>query len=522
MNNLNTEINTESLSIVESSVKHTMELPSFDEAQIMLDQFTSVSDFFDTNWFIDKKEINKNIPRYLRNINFKPFWGETAATVKMWVLRSLILDQTIETIQGKLNRITSFRNCFDEIISFSYIDKQEIMEFYEAVFDDVETDSNLKWAISKWNTVKYFFQEMGYQYQYKIMNKYVIPKTPDITRNEEKYIPEEVIAQIDPFMMNGTIPNMIRCIYWILRLIPSRISEVLSMKRNCLKQLTESSYVLTIPIYKETVPYMSKELKLIEIESKGMGEFLIGLIQEAINETRDLPADDFLFYSKAYYSKITNPSKELKYYLMPKSHRSLITRDRYGSILRRICSVLDVRYDGKPYLITSHQYRHNGISDRLNSGIFRLIDVQRLTYHHIPETVYDSYCYTSSKDMRKHMKKEQPVIFRGRVINTDNPLHINRLLSRPYACRIHNLGICSDTRDCDADMAACLRCKYLVPDFENIDYYSEELSNWKKKKQTAEDCNNSDYAALCEDWIKAYSTVIERVLSALSDEKLAL
>ena len=56
------------------------------------------------------------------------------------------------------------------------------------------------------------------------------------------------------FDLQQQIPNDYRCIYLLLRLIPNRISEVLSMDINCISYPEPDVYAISIPTFKEN-PY---------------------------------------------------------------------------------------------------------------------------------------------------------------------------------------------------------------------------------------------------------------------------
>jgi hypothetical protein len=116
------------------------------------------------------------------------------------------------------------------------------------------------------------------------------------------------------------------------------------------------------------------------------------------------------------------------------------------------------------------------------------------------------------------LKKDSPVIFRGRIINTDNERKLNHILKKSYAKRIYHLGICSDIRNCSKDKSQCLRCDFMVPDVDDLGYYKEELQDWTEKMDTAKKIGNIPFVELCQDWIDSYVIVINKVLDALSDE----
>ena len=135
------------------------------------------------------------------------------------------------------------------------------------------------------------------------MEKYTTEVFPDERRVEAKYIPEEVAKSMDVEFLKEYIPLAFRLIYWLLRLIPNRITEVLSMKMNCVKQLDDDFYMISIPTFKQSGPYSIGSIKLIEVKYSGMGKYLIDLINQFIEERKHKPhssENDFLFYSHVY------------------------------------------------------------------------------------------------------------------------------------------------------------------------------------------------------------------------------
>jgi hypothetical protein len=195
----------------------------------------------------------------------------------------------------------------------------------------------------------------------------------------------------------------------------------------------------------------------------------------------------------------------------------LIDSESFSYFLKRVCKVYEIKDEyGNIFDPTTHQFRHNAISDRMNSGIFRAIDIKPLTGHHTTAMIEQTYTHTHIKDL----KKDSPIVFRGRIINTDDEKRMNRLLEKPFARQIHNLGICSDSRSCSKSKSQCLRCDYLLPELENLSYYQNDQDEWQKKKEKAEQIGNIDYAELCQDWIDSYDIIVKRVLNALSNEDI--
>ena len=60
---------------------------------------------------------------------------------------------------------------------------------------------------------------------------------------------------------------------------------------------------------------------------------------------------------------------------------------------KEICKMCHIKSkDGEIYKITSHQFRHNGVTDRLIAG-FTLPQIAEMTAHHGTAMIYGSYAY---------------------------------------------------------------------------------------------------------------------------------
>ncbi|WP_320165329.1 tyrosine-type recombinase/integrase [uncultured Trichococcus sp.] len=485
-----------------------------DEAKKILALYSNSSSFEDGKWLIDKVNTDKNEAKNKMNIYFGDLVSSVLIDeVKLWAIKLLASRFASRSISQKMSYLRELtKHCTgSNIYSFSDITEIEIAQFYSSLFN--KSDIGVKRRLENWHNVEKFFKEMHFVEQYNMMMKFTVPKYPDHKKIDGKYIPDKIANQLDIFFKRFDIPLAYRTIYWLTRLIPNRISEVCSMTTKCLKQISESTYILSIPTFKQAGPYAKGTIKLIEIQYAGIGKYLIDLIIAQREFALQHPDEhDFLFvsnqykYSKGQYSvqsKIVNP----------------INSGRFAGFMQNLCKKQKFfNNDEHAVSVTTHQFRHNAISDRMNSGIFRAIDILPLTGHHNTKMVEETYTHTSKSDL----KKDEPIVFRGKVVNTSNAKVLNQLLSRPYAHRIYKLGICSDDRNCSKDKSKCLSCEYLLPNVDDLDYHQHELEVWKKKKATAENIGNVSYSELCEDWIIGYETIINRILRALSDETISL
>ncbi len=488
-----------------------------DDARKILHTYSSVSQFEDEQWIIDKANEDQNLTDKLRTISFLKISNvENRNTLKIAAVMRLMKRYSTRVVAHMVWIVREFLTVTQsENVEFASITPEAIFAYNNYLFHS-GLKTALKNRLGKWFLVKDFFKTNGFQRQYSLMDQYITDTFPDKRRVDEKLIPEDVARRLDVEFLKDDIPLPFKVIYWTLRLLPNRIHEALSMKMNCLKQLDTEYYMVSIPTFKQTGPYRLGNIKLIEIKYSGIGQYYIDLLRSFIQQRKKesySADDDFLFYSYRY---LLMRDKDGEYhYSCGKAAYTPLTIDRVNYFFKHLCRSRNIMTeDGKPYNVTSHQFRHNATSERINSGIFRSIDIQGLTYHHSTAMIEQTYTH---QDVNA-MADTGAVIFKGRVINTNDDRKINQFLKRPYAKSIYKLGICSDVRSCDEDKSKCLRCKYMIPDADDLDYYEKELQDWKSKKLAAERIGNNIYADLCTDWIASYETVINRVLKALTNE----
>lgn len=491
------------------------------DAAKMLHTYSSVSEFEDEQWLIDKINEDRNLMNNRRTISFLKIANrDNCVILKIAAVMKLMRHLSVRNIAKLVWTVRKFLFITQsQDTPFAEITSESILTYYNHLFNS-SLHGSREYNLSKWFVVKDFFKISGFQKQYRLMDQYIMERPPDKRRIEGKLIPEEVAQKLDIIFFKDNIPLPFRVMYWSLRLIPNRIHEVLSMKMNCLKKLNSEYYIVSIPTFKQAGPYSLGNIKLIEIKYCNMGQYYIDLLKDFIkqrkNESHSVD-DDFLFYAYRHQFK-SNQNGEY-HFSCCKAPYSPLTIDRVSALFKNVCKRCNIRTEnGEPYSVTSHQFRHNAISDRINSGIFRSIEVQGLTYHHSTAMIDQTYTH---QDVRT-MVESAPIIFKGRIINSVDERQINKLLERPYAKRIYKLGICSDVRNCDKDKSQCLRCKYMIPDANDLDYYEQELQDWHAKQKKAELIGNEIFAELCEDWIVSYETLINRVLKALTNEDVTI
>jgi integrase len=440
----------------------------------------------DDIWICDKKKKNPSSRKSDYSLYFKNYPYQYKILAKDYAIMKLSLNESVINVEGVIKRVITFIKYIDDVgVELAHINIEVVNDFKKRL-KAMENKEYTKHMI--WMSLKKFFDTIS-KLECSPKQNYFKGKNPFkriIRTHEEKYIPEYVIKQLDNAFRDETIPLYLRLAYWICRSIPNRIGEALGMKINCLKATKKDhgSYVLFLPTYKQNGGYKEAQIRRIYLKYEGHGKYLIDMIKEQQMIAESLQ-DKIKKEDERSLLFTRNVEKTSKYGNKYMNSIPIITK--YGPISEGIQKIIMENNikdkDGKLYKITSHQLRHNGITDRLYSG-FTLIQTILMTGHKgtaMPEKAYFHSNKAVMKNVqKKHIeKKDEPkVLYRGRILNMDEATE-KRLLSNIRSRRIKNLGICSDF--CDCKSFECLDCNSFIPDADDLPYYEEQVRIFEEK-----------------------------------------
>lgn len=411
-------------------------------------------------------------------------------TVKYFAIISLMQNKSIATVKTyicDLIRFFDFWTFSKRTGDLSACDEFVATSFYQYLENRGLAEAT---NIGIWSSMSTFFKTMNGWDNRPLKNPFSISPYCRQNKYYEKYIPEYVVNQLDCIFKKDEIDLYLRCAYWILRLIPSRISEVVGMPIECLKRF-DGKYVLFIPTWKQNGGWRRPVTRSIHLEEKGIAAYLIRLIKEQQEAARQL--QEYMPDGKQgalfTYRQRNLFRREKPYYTRL---CFVATRDTVRTRFQDICMRYGVRdQDGNSYKVTTHQFRHNGITDRLAAG-FTAAQIADMTGHHGDAMIYNAYAHLDLKpetivEKQKFVsgepgsRDERYILFGGRILNMNEQLE-TRLLKNLRAHRVRG-GICSDITGCKSDMWNCLECKFFVPDAEQRNYYIEQIALWKAKQE---------------------------------------
>lgn len=438
-------------------------------------------DFDSDKWICDKRLQNQAQLLSKVTIYFSKIPTRYKEMVKYYALIRLMEGKGVSTVRGDIGNVAAFLNFMGSmpLTEISVMTASRYKEYLDAKAYSECTRNGL------WADASQFLNRMNGYDGVRLKNPFYDNPYEAKQLIDQKYIPDYVAKQLDRVFMREDIPITMRCIYWLLRLIPSRIAEILGMKIDCIKPF-DGHYCVFIPTWKQNGGYMEPIMRTIHLEDVDIGNHLIALIHE--QQKMALSYQSYLLENKqnallAYRREIL-----VEGVWRTKNTYSVASWPYVSYQFKEICKRYGVRdEDGYDYVVTSHQFRHKGITDRLRAG-FTLPQIAEMTAHHGTAMIYSSYAHldlfpeTIVEPMQYQTEAKSPyVLFAGRILNMD-AITESRLLKHIRSHRVPG-GICADVTHCKSGLWSCIDCEHFVPEVEQLPYFKEQVIDWAEKAE---------------------------------------
>ena len=432
--------------------------------------------------------------------SYTVYFGEANQSIfKYFAINCFKIGNLVSTVKAKIGGCGHFVKFIGEKypdITLQQVNRKLIADYKEYLIEYTRSKGTRELYFGA--LISFFHDMRGWP---------AVPSQPPLGRNnpfsrknndrkhDEKYVPEFVLNQYDIKFRDIRIPLHRRLIYWVARSIPSRISEVTGMSLECLKPY-QNKWCLIMPTWKQNGGYLEPQLRRIYLKYSGHGKFLIDMIREQQEIARSLQSSlpdhqkGMLF---TYPAKIKQHTKTGEVVFVPYSDKIYIANR--SSVMRWLHDYSAewnaVDENGATYILTSHQLRHNGITDRVWAG-FNVVEIRDMTGHQGDAMIEASYTHVLPQEAIKiqnkviesregqNFRSKEAVMFRGRILNMDEQTE-SRILKNIRACRIGNLGICSDITGCKSSPFECLNCESFVPNADELDYFENQVYDWSQK-----------------------------------------
>ena len=445
-------------------------------------------DFDSDSWKCDKLVRIASEYSSSYNLVFDVIPNKYKEIVKYFSVIRMLNGKSPKGIKGHIYDLGIFFKVIEEVEcrKFKLVKcTQRTTMLYKEYLDSEYTSMATK--SGKWSSMNVFLRTMQGFDAKNYKNPFANNPYSHYKRYDAKYIPKKITKKLDIAFKDENINLKFRCIYWILRLIPSRIGEIIGMNIDCLKSFN-GAYQLFIPTWKQNGGHREPIIRTIRLEYEGMAAYLIDLIKEqqaysrSIQEYMNKNEKDLLF---SYQEYVRHDADRCFF----KNHYCVTRISPVNKFFKIICKEKNINdANGETFQLSTHMLRHNGITDRLIQG-FTIPQIAEMTGHHGSKMIYESYTHLDlnpnviidkQNDVLGEINNEgKYIVFNGRILNMEEALE-KKLLRNIRAHRV-NGGICTDITGCKSDMFNCLDCKRFAPDHENLDYFKEQVVSWNKK-----------------------------------------
>ncbi|MGK7897415.1 MAG: tyrosine-type recombinase/integrase [Xenococcus sp. (in: cyanobacteria)] len=293
---------------------------------------------------------------------------------------------------------------------------------------------------------------------------------PKLKKRIPRYIPEEVMTQLNQYL--DLLPEPVMRMVLVIQETGLRVSELLQMPVDCLKQDTKGDWFIQYTNWK-----MTKE------DTKPISTELAEAIQEQQQYIKDnLPEFKYLFCARKATPKFIPKPKVM-------SGKSFI---KFLKALANKCNICDNH--GEIWKFQTHQFRHTVGTRMINNGVPQHI-IQRYLGHESPEMT-SVYAYIHDQTLKKEIAKyhdNRVVNVAGEVVKSstpelDNDLDLHLLKKKVLAQSLPNgscarpvvLGECPHAN-------ACLTCGDFRTTIEFLDQHKAQLEETEKLVQNAEE-----------------------------------
>ncbi|MBG9747795.1 hypothetical protein ABD81_16390 [Bacillus thuringiensis] len=460
--------------------------------------------FEDDVWYFNKKHKDAQHKRsYV--VRFLSIDDEYKEALKYY---TLIKNNSVLSIQRKVYKFGIFLVFMKKNYqgkNLKEVDRSIINKFEYELRLNHDCSTNRKAFI--YSAVQDIFEVMrGFPVFPDIVPTKEINPFKQVGNKNKRVIPNEVIKKLDFLMkdFNVNVPLEFRTLYWLMRSFPNRITEILSMKRSCLNTFY-SEYTITIPSFKQNGGYLQGELKTIPVIYHGHGKFVIDLIKKLQRQTESLLENfelgdrhkknsDYLFIVRHWSFRDDNNKVS---YVYNKQHKTLRIWDseKINKLIKELVLISGIKdTKGNIYCPTTHQFRHNAITDRLYQVGYTVEQIIKLTKHKNTNMLANYIEQIKEKHKEVHLNisnlknaQDSAVSFRGRIMNLDEKTikYLSKDINKYLTWEVNGkkgVGICGDIIGCNPKGTSihfeCYACDWFIPKADYLEDYKKEHQYW--------------------------------------------
>lgn len=447
-----------------------------------IERFDKALDLFSTNKFIhDSWHVSIEASLQTATLQFP----SSLTQPDLQILKASVLSALLEFAScTQAKRIIS-----DACVIFNFLSSRRLLientrtatvDNFVSYLEDISKNAGQKNSIIRtYELLFYTCVENGFTDSNRIIDfSYRFKQNTKSKRAPDKVVSDAVTKLM--FDLSCPMPLALRCVLMILRLIPNRISEVLSMDIDCIKYPSDGVFAIEIATQKETYRHIPV-VKAYHFQMSGTVEQIFYTVIKAQQKESHVanvaPMDqNYLFYSREH-------------------KRVLSVADVNGFLSDLLEKNHICDSEGNPAKMTTHDFRHVAIGERLRENIISpaLTSIEA-NHNSIEQTI--AYGYQSLHDEAEHLKgitnqvfdwsHKTPANDEDRAPQSLAPKKYERLEAQPYTRIIPCYGICTNPK-CKPQFEQCVYCKQYVPNTEFLEYFQAVKMLLEKKIASLEE-----------------------------------
>ena len=383
----------------------------------------------------------------------------------------------LRTLQKFISSIKYFSRFISEkypALTWENLDRNIILDYLAYL-----NSKQLHWASKKIiiSGLKQLLQTGKINSWFDIPSYLIRPEDyPKKQNSVPRYIPEEIMAQLNQHL--AQLPEPVMRMVLVIQETGLRISELLQLDINCLKQDTKGDWFIEYMNWKmtkqDTKPISLELAQVIQEQQK----YIISSLNTEFN---------YLFTAR----------KNGRYMegniFVPKA--KVMGRKSFINYLKRLADKHNIcDSSGKVWNFQSHQFRHTVGTRMINNGVPQHI-IQRYLGHETP-TMTSVYAHIHDRTLKEEIAKyhdSRVVNVAGEVVQSKNPeldnnLDLHLLKKKVLAQSLPNgscarpivLGECPHAN-------ACLTCGDFRTTIEFLDQHKAQLEETEKLVKNAEE-----------------------------------
>lgn len=429
--------------------------------KLILHELSSVSEFSDNKWIFNLRKKVKNMSIDTYTAYFTNIPTQYLEIVKLHTLL-IGLRSTSRALDFPVKILHLFNFYGKNSISISKVSINNFQLFENYLFEIKKIDGteyNPKTLFQIWDAAKFLHSTLDWypfhSYLIELHNR-LSPISMSENENNRKPIDNQILYELDEAFNKNNIPLHVKTAYWMARLFPLRINEVLNLSINCYKHVNKDFVLILFPDIKTNGGYSALAYRSELLYLRDNHQFhLFKLIQKQKEVAEllqnNIEEKDLLFTFNAY-GNVTR----------------LFTRDYFRIYFIKIQKSikLETHY-------TVHQLRTTGATLRAEHGFTSMQLKELLNVNLNTVSTYSKIDNKKLVDLQNKILKNDnnpKAFFKGKIINSSNSYIEQQIIKNPLAYKLPDLGYCTYENKCGKHFD-CLECEYLLPDVNLLEFY---------------------------------------------------